>query len=248
LNYRLTLNPSHLEAISVGHGDGLGYNSYSTNKTFYNFSDTEVYVDGGAFTGDTIEKFLIATGGKFEHIYSFEPSSRNNTLIRERLSAIHTNFIYEPRNRIDLIEKGLWSHSTTLKFNHNGSIEQGGGIVSPQSAHFIESGMVEHIYKLDDDSSEVNNFDLLPVVSIDDATNLSATFIKLEIEGSELKALEGSIKTIKKNRPKCAISIYHKPNDFIEIISFMINTGVGYRLDLRQHNHFCPDAMVLYCH
>lgn len=40
-------------------------------------SEQEVFVDAGAFIGDTIEKFCLETKGKYHSIYAFEPDSDN---------------------------------------------------------------------------------------------------------------------------------------------------------------------------
>lgn len=42
-------------------------------------------------------------------------------------------------------------------------------------------------------------------------------FIKMDIEGAEMSALQGGIKTIQQCRPQLAISIYHSDSDFINI-------------------------------
>ncbi len=73
------------------------------------------------------------------------------------------------------------------------------------------------------------------------------TFIKFEIEGSEVAALHGAINTIKKNRPKLALSIYHRPQDLELIMEFVDGLELGYKYALRAHNPYCPDAIVLYC-
>jgi FkbM family methyltransferase len=244
LLYRLTLNPTWLDRVVVGHGSDYGYNSYCTNKSFFKFSDNEVYVDGGAYTGDTIERFIRSVDGKFKHIFSFEPSSFNNNEIRKRLRILQDEFLKPLKPSISLIEKGLWSSETELSFNSNGSLEDDNVIITPLAAHFVESGMVNHIYE---DNSSSNSLNKLPVTTLDEATGGRATFIKLEIEGSELHALNGAKETIKMNRPKMAISIYHKPEDLIELINFVIETGQGYKLGFRQHSPFVPDATVLYC-
>lgn len=62
-----------------------------------------------------------------------------------------------------------------------------------------------------------------------------ATYIKYDVEGSEYEALKGSVATIRKYRPKLAISLYHKPEDVIEIPCFLESLGMEYRYYLRQY-------------
>ncbi len=64
------------------------------------------------------------------------------------------------------------------------------------------------------------------------------SFIKMDIEGSEKKALSGATDIIKKNRPILAICIYHKREDFFEI-PLLINTMVKseYRFYVRQYRY-----------
>lgn len=45
--------------------------------------------------------------------------------------------------------------------------------------------------------------------------------IKLDIEGSEINAIIGGVKTIAKYRPKMAICVYHKLYDLYEISIFI---------------------------
>ena len=40
-------------------------------------SDSEIFVDMGAYNGDTVEKFCKAASGKYKHIYAFEPNIKN---------------------------------------------------------------------------------------------------------------------------------------------------------------------------
>jgi FkbM family methyltransferase len=52
---------------------------------------------------------------------------------------------------------------------------------------------------------------------LDDVLQEKPTFIKMDIEGGELSALEGARETIRNYRPKLAIAAYHAPGDFWRI-------------------------------
>lgn len=75
------------------------------------------------------------------------------------------------------------------------------------------------------------------VKSIDNILNGGeATYIKMDIEGSELKALHGARETIKRYKPKLAVCVYHKQEDLIEIPDYIYSLREDYRFYIRNHN------------
>lgn len=64
-------------------------------------------------------------------------------------------------------------------------------------------------------------------------------FIKMDIEGAELRALVGGEETIRKHRPRLAICIYHDISHFASIPAWIDDLGLGYRFYL---DHFTIHA------
>ena len=69
----------------------------------------------------------------------------------------------------------------------------------------------------------------------------------MDIEGAEYRALLGAKETIKKYRPKMALSVYHKPQDIIEIPTLLLEYHEDYKFALRQYSSI-GDETVLYAH
>lgn len=58
-------------------------------------------------------------------------------------------------------------------------------------------------------------------------------FIKMDIEGSEIEAIKGTADTIRTKKPRLAISVYHKPEDIIEIPALLQELLPEYKFYLR---------------
>ena len=77
----------------------------------------------------------------------------------------------------------------------------------------------------------------IETTSLDNVLNgKKVTFIKMDIEGAEYKALIGAEETIKKWRPRLAICVYHKPEDILEIPTLLLEMHNDYKFALRQYN------------
>lgn len=70
-------------------------------------------------------------------------------------------------------------------------------------------------------------------------------FIKLDVEGAEINVLKGATETIKKFKPKMAVSVYHKPEDIIAIPEFLNNLLPGSKFYL-SHKFYDWSGTILF--
>lgn len=71
-----------------------------------------------------------------------------------------------------------------------------------------------------------------------------ATFIKMDIEGSESEALKGAKDTITTYKPRLAISIYHKPEDILELPEIILSYRPDYQFYMRHYSLGAPDTVL----
>lgn len=185
-------------------------NQYFPKDGILKLTDNEIFVDAGAFDGDTIEAFFKAVNYKFKYIYAFEPDNANySKLLQKQYS-----------KNIKVFNAGLYNKTSKLTFSAN----KGG------SSKIEENGV---------DMIQVYKFDELEL------SDKAITFVKMDIEGSELKALEGMKNAIIQNRPKLAICIYHKFEDLWELPLYIKELVPEYKLYIRNYTTYL-DEIVLY--
>ncbi len=71
--------------------------------------------------------------------------------------------------------------------------------------------------------------------SVDNLIKEKLTFLKMDIEGSELKALEGAKNTISTHKPKLYICAYHRNEDMFALPKKIKELYDGYRIYFRHH-------------
>lgn len=203
IRYRKTHNPKDAPKYSK-------HDQYFV-KDIVPLTDSEVFVDCGAFDGDTMKAFIKATKGRYQHIVCFEPVEEFHQRLKKRGQG----------KNVTAICAGVYKETTTLHFNADGGK---GSAISSASEHTIA----------------------IPVRAIDDVPECNnSTFIKMDVEGSELDALKGAKQTILRNKPKLAICIYHMQRDFVEIPNYIHNLVPEYQLYIRHHS-FSINETVLY--
>lgn len=121
--------------------------------------------------------------------------------------------------KVIAIQKGVGEKSTTIKF------------VSLGVSSFIsEKGDAE-----------------MDIISIDEyveKNNLSVGLIKMDIEGYELKALEGAKKTIKKFKPILLIGIYHNPEELFNTKQYIQGILPNYEFIIKHLADIRPLAEI----
>ncbi|SCY09830.1 methyltransferase, FkbM family [Lachnospiraceae bacterium XBB2008] len=156
----------------------------------------ECFVDAGAFDGKTSRLFfdMVLKDSDASQIiacrsYMFEPDEDNANKCMDNLDRYVQSLPTEDKSKCsyEVIPRGLWSEETVLSFS---SSSNGASKVDDSGIETIKVGKLDEILK-----------------------DKRVSFIKMDLEGSEYHALVGAEETIKQQKPKLAISLYHKPED-----------------------------------
>jgi FkbM family methyltransferase len=167
-------------------------------------SSREVFVDCGAYDGDTIDAFLEVTGGDFGGIVAFEPDPNAVARLRTLVQALPSG----ARDRIRVDQKAVGAAAGLLRFD-------GGG--TPGSRISDTGDLTVDCVTLDD--------------ALEGA---APTFIKMDIEGAEEDALLGGAKTIQTHRPVLAICVYHVQAHLYRLPTLIGKLCPDYTLFLRR--------------
>jgi len=142
--------------------------------------DDKVILDAGANIG-IFSLYALQSGA--ERVICVEPSPGNVACIEKNLKE------FLQTKRAQIIPKGVWSHETVLRFSTRNQNNPGGH-------HIDESGDLE-----------------VPVTSIDQIVKQlqldRLDYIKMDVEGSELKAIEGAAETLERFRPRLCVATEH---------------------------------------
>lgn len=182
------------------------------NSGVFDLSENECFVDCGAYNGDTIDEFLKVTNNKFENIIAFELDGDNYKILNETVSS-YENGISE---KIKCYNYGVWNEESEITYGKGADNDSSDGI---------------SIYK-------DNNKDIAKAVKLDDILlGDKITLIKMDIEGAEQNALKGAENIIKKQKPKMAICLYHRLDDFWKIPLYLKKIVPQYKISIRHHSY-----------
>lgn len=84
------------------------------------------------------------------------------------------------------------------------------------------------------------------VTTLDLAVAEPVSFIKMDLEGWEMKALAGCERHIREDRPKLAIAVYHQAADFRTIARYACSIRPDYRLHLRHYTQGWSETVMFF--
>ena len=174
-------------------------------KDIISIDDGEVFVDVGGYIGDTVQVFLDMAK---------KAGARFKKIVVFEPDEANCRLIrkyFGKRKDVVLVEKGLSDREKTLFF----------------------AGTGPFVKVVDDPEESTFN---VPVIDLDSVPEgQDATWIKMDIEGSEMDALKGAEKLIRRSHPKLTISIYHSDEDMLRIAEYIHELVPEYKLYVRCH-------------
>jgi FkbM family methyltransferase len=72
------------------------------------------------------------------------------------------------------------------------------------------------------------------------------SFVKMDLEGWELKALEGSRRHILEDHPKLAIAVYHHPSHFWQVHDLVTGIRPDYAVYLRHYTEGWSETVMFF--
>ncbi len=173
----------------------------------------EFMVDCGAFTGDTLAYFIDEVGYNQFQRYTCFELSKFNFEKLEERVSAMEEYV---RSRVRMINKGVADKCMEISYTGeiSGTHIKEGGETAGETVTLDETLMDERV-----------------------------TYIKMDVEGCEISAIHGGENLIRKNKPKCAICVYHQATDLWEIPLLLNELVPDYKLYLRHHQTVQTDTV-----
>jgi len=197
-----------------------------TNDNWYLHSIKDIifpqYFDKDILTFSEDECFVDA--GVFDGNTTTDFISQVNNKFRKALlfepdpncySMLVNRFSENKDSRISITFEALYEKKTTIGF--------GGPLVGASI----------------DDSCEQK----VQTTTLDKFFEEGITFVKMDIEGSEMSALKGGTRVIRESQPQLAICVYHKPSDLWDIPLYIHDLNPKYRIYLRHYSDYNAETV-----
>ena len=167
----------------------------------------ELFIDCGAFDGDTLSAFRSRMEGNASRAIAIEPDPASYARLESCVEALPA----EIRARVRTLRVAVGRSREKLRFDSSGTA----------SAHASNTGTIE--------------VDCLPLDEI--LGNETPTLIKMDLEGAEVDALLGGQESIRRAGPSMAICVYHRPDHLWAIPLLLRRILPRHALYLRPHGY-----------
>ena len=164
----------------------------------------EIYMDLGAYNGDTIKELGELTDWRWCKVLAVEPDRRNCRKLR-----LLAEELTERGLAVEVFESGIWNDEGELSFSDSGG----------RQSTFM--GACKKV---------------VPVTTIDAvAAGRAISYIKMDVEGAEVQALAGGVRTITQYKPKLFVAAYHYDVDLFRLPQLIWQLVPDYKVYLRKH-------------
>lgn len=175
----------------------------------------EYLADCGAYDGDTLLSFAHWTSGQFRGITAVEPDPANFAALERCVSENATL-----RSRVRMVNAAVGSSRSKVRFDSSGL----------SSASICNDGPIE--------------VDCLTIDALFEGA-VPPTYLKMDIEGAELEALDGAGALLRSEKPLLAICAYHLQDHLWQVPLRIRRLIPDSRLMLRP---YCLDGLDLVCY
>jgi len=172
----------------------------------FNLLEDEVFVDCGAYDGDSLRAFFerqSAFRGKF---IAIEPDPGNLQSLKQYAITLPNSW----HDHVKILPLAVGVRREIVRFAATGLASAG---ISSTGTLEVESAPLDEVLH-----------------------NMRPTFIKMDIEGAEVDALIGARRLIENALPVLAICVYHQPDHLWRIPLLIRSFSDQYRFFLRPHN------------
>lgn len=198
--------------------------AFRTPMSFYHndvfqMTEEEVFLDIGAYNGDTVRLFLEETDGKYKKIIALEPDGEsflelNEYVARERMKNVVTS------------KSGAWNKREDLLFKTGNeqisSVDTGDSILKGSDTVTIYGERLDELFG----DEEI-------------------TFIKINYYEGVLEAMEGCEGILCKRHPKLAVDVGFDIYNVLKVSEYISSLNQGYKLYLR-FNRAMSSTFTLY--
>lgn len=206
-------------ASSVETEKFLSSNMYLAIPAFTKIDKNEIYIDCGAYVGDTIEQYLFKKFGTTKRIIAFEPNKENFSALSKRRRRLLEEWNMKEES-ISIHPYAVGDKNEMISFS---SEEQNNASGS----------------RIDNTGTEK-----VKMVSLDTFLEEPYSQIKIDVMGSEYAVLLGAQNGIRKWKPNIAVNLSYGCVDVYEIPLLLHKFVPEYKFAVRHHrNNMC---MTLY--